>query len=231
MRGRPDARGWVVRRQLNIASCSTKVLSEARQQPSFLEKSMGLYVHSLGELPTSAERGYYIYLLDYGWDEPLGEALRNNLPRMADIASRSNAVVIHGPRGVHFEDEVLSWHHVNREPAEDILPALLITTRHPSTIREAYGPAKGEKVTSNAMLIISLKKTCRSPQDGADLIQKVFSDIKGKKPLVEFQVAREMRRGVGQSLVDALVLEPTIVGCGVDVKKALAVLFGKWKSS
>ena len=67
---------------------------------------MGLYVHSLGEIPIGAQRAYYVYLLDYGWEEELGNAVRANLPRMADLASRANAVVIHGPRGVHFEDEV-----------------------------------------------------------------------------------------------------------------------------
>lgn len=92
---------------------------------------MGLYIHSLGEIPTGTERAYYIYLLDYGWKEALGNAVRANLLRMADMASRSNAVVIHGPRGVHFEDEVLSWHRVNGQDAKDILPAILITTRHP----------------------------------------------------------------------------------------------------
>jgi hypothetical protein len=89
---------------------------------------MGLYVHSLGEIPTGAERAYYVYLLDYGWEEALGNAVRANLPRMADMASRSKAVVIHGPRGVHFEDEVLSWHRVNGQDAKNILPAILITS-------------------------------------------------------------------------------------------------------
>ena len=37
---------------------------------------MGLYVHSLGEIPNGAERAYYVYLLDYGWEEPLGSAVR-----------------------------------------------------------------------------------------------------------------------------------------------------------
>ena len=69
---------------------------------------MGLYVHSLGEIPNGAERAYYVYLLDYGWEEPLGTAVRVNLPRMVDLASRSDAVVIYGPRSMHFEDEVLS---------------------------------------------------------------------------------------------------------------------------
>lgn len=188
---------------------------------------MGLYVHSLGELPASARRGYCVYLLDYGWDEPLGEAMRKNFPQMADNASRANAVVIHGPRGVHFEDEVLSWHHVNGEPAENILPALLITTRHPSTIRESYGPVTGQPVPPDAMLLIPLKKACQTAQDVADLIQRVFMDITAKKPLLEFQIAREMRRGEGRALVDALILEPHVRGVDVDVQMALATLFGK----
>jgi hypothetical protein len=82
---------------------------------------MGLYVHSLGEIPTGTERAYYVYLLDYGWEESLGNAVRANLQKMADIASRSNAVVIHGPRGVHFEDEVLSCYRVNGQDAKDII--------------------------------------------------------------------------------------------------------------
>lgn len=36
---------------------------------------MGLYVQSLNNIPQSAHRDYYIYLLDYGWSEPLGNAL------------------------------------------------------------------------------------------------------------------------------------------------------------
>jgi hypothetical protein len=50
---------------------------------------MGLYVHSLGEIPAGTERAHYVYLLDYGWEESLGNAVRANLPKMADLASRS----------------------------------------------------------------------------------------------------------------------------------------------
>ena len=39
-------------------------------------KQMGLHIHSLGQLPATAERAYYVYLLDYGWHEPLGAAGR-----------------------------------------------------------------------------------------------------------------------------------------------------------
>ena len=39
-------------------------------------KQMGLHIHSLGQLPATVERAYYVYLPDYGWHEPLGAAGR-----------------------------------------------------------------------------------------------------------------------------------------------------------
>ena len=48
---------------------------------------MGLYVQSLNNIPQSAHRDYYIYLLDYGWSEPLGNALMNNYEKMAQLAA------------------------------------------------------------------------------------------------------------------------------------------------
>jgi len=80
---------------------------------------MGLMIHSLGELPATVERGYYVYLLDYGWDEPLGDILARNFEKMAERASRQNAVVLRGVVGSHFSDEVLSWHQVNGQPGEE----------------------------------------------------------------------------------------------------------------
>ena len=100
---------------------------------------MGLYVQSLNNIPQSAHRDYYIYLLDYGWSEPLGNALMNNYEKMAQLAAENDAVVIRGTHRVHFEDEVLSWHHINGENAEDLLPAILITNRHPYLFKESYG--------------------------------------------------------------------------------------------
>lgn len=179
---------------------------------------MGLYVHSLGEIPSGATRNYYVYLLDYGWDEPLGEAVRRNIPQMADRASRTRAAVIHGPVGVHFTDEVLSWHHINGQPAEKILPALLVTTRHPETIREYYTEGSG-KSTDDAMLLIPLKKVCKNATDVATLINQVFTDIKDEKRLKSFAVKKQMRRGVKNAIVDAVVVQPKIGGLGFDLRK------------
>ena len=142
---------------------------------------MGWYVHSIGELPREAYRSYYVYLLDYGWDETFGEAVRSNLPRMADAASRSDAVVIHGPRGMHFEDEVLSWHDINGSPADDILPAILVTTGHPRTFREVFGPSARFRAPADALLLIPLRKTCKTPDDVVTLIDRLFRDVAGKK--------------------------------------------------
>ena len=180
---------------------------------------MGLYVHSLAEIPTGVARAYYVYLLDYGWEEALGNAVRENLPRMAEMASRSNAVVIHGPRGVHFEDEVLSWHRVNGEDAKDILPAILITTRHPSTFRESFATKKSGKENKDALLLIPLRKVCKSSGDVVELIQKVFEDVKSKKQLCEFRATKKMRRGVAGALVNAVILQPKVGGIGFDLKK------------
>src|SRR5574337_357593 len=179
---------------------------------------MGLYVHSLGEVPTEAKRNYYVYLLDYGWDEPLGEAVRKNISQMADRASRSNAVVVHGPR-VHFADEVLSWHHINGEPADDILPALLITTRHPKTIKDSYEANRPRPIPDDALLLIPLKKICSSPGQVVELIDRIFRDIKGVRKLTKFAVVKQMRRGVGSAIVDAMILRPSVSGIGIDLKK------------
>jgi hypothetical protein len=180
---------------------------------------MGLYIHSLGEIPIGAERAYYVYLLDYGWEEPLGSAVRANLPRMADLASRSDAVVISGPRGVHFEDEVLSYHRVNGQDAADVLPAILITTRHPSTFQESFSMLRSDPKNKDALLLLPLRKVCKSSEEVADLIHRVFEDIKSKKRLSEFQAAKRMERGVGGALVDAVILQPKLGGVGFDIKK------------
>jgi hypothetical protein len=92
---------------------------------------MGLMFHSLGEIPAQAERDYYLYLLDYGWEEPIRDSLFANFGHMADRASRTNCVVFRGTVGHHFSDEVLSWHNINGLDGESCQSAILITTRNP----------------------------------------------------------------------------------------------------
>lgn len=182
---------------------------------------MGLWIQSLENIPLEAKRDYFIYLLDYGWTEPLGEALMNNYEKMASIAAEHRAVVIRGTHRVHFEDQVLSWHHINGEEAEDLLPAVLITNRHPYQFRENFGN-KQKRIEENLkLIIIPLKKYCKTTTEVVSMIEKIFVDVKEKKDLTDFRINREMRKGLGHALVDGLVLEPNIAGVGFNFNKLI----------
>jgi hypothetical protein len=178
---------------------------------------MGLMIHSLGELPLEAKRSYYVYLLDYGWHEPLAEVVHQNFPRMADLASRHGAVVMRGLVGAHFADEVLSWHHVNGQPAEEILPAILITTIHPEYFRAQAGV--GARSLKDKLLLIPLRKTCGSASEVVSVIEKIFNDIKDKKGLPDFAVAKELKKGKKGAVIDSLILQPNFAGLGLDLKR------------
>ena len=189
---------------------------------------MGLYIQSLENIPPNAKRDYFIYLLDYGWHEPLGEALMNNYEKMASIAAENKAVVIRGTHRVHFEDEVLSWHHINGEHAEDILPAILITNRHPGKFRESYGyQSSGREESMDKdlkMILIPLKKFCSSTTEVVSLIEKIFNDIRAQKNLDDFRIAKEIKNGMGKALADALILEPNFAGLGFSFRKMIEYL-------
>jgi hypothetical protein len=181
---------------------------------------MGLWVHSLGEVPANAERDYYLYVLDYGWDEPLSRVLNQNLQRMMDLASRNEAVVIKGLDSNHFENEVFSCHGINGERSDEILPAILITTLHPKYFHEQNGRFHEREELDDKLLLIPLRKTCSTSDEVVNLIAKIFSDIAEKKELTNFSVQRQMqKKGRFGAFVDALVLEPNISGLGVDLKK------------
>jgi hypothetical protein len=178
---------------------------------------MGLMVHSLGELPPDVARGYYVYVLDYGWKEPLSDALGDNFGRMSDLASRRNAVVLRGTVGSHFADEVLSWHGVNGEPGEEVLPAIMITTRNPHEFRAPLGKAANQ----HSMVLIPLKGVCKTTTDVTDLIQRIFADIGEGKDLVEFEVVKEQKKGVRGAVVDALTVRPAVGPLALDLKQLI----------
>lgn len=178
---------------------------------------MGLMIHSLGELPATVEREYYIYLLDYGWHEPLADAVFQNFNKMADMASRNNAVVMRGV-GCHFADEVLSWHHLDGQPADNLLPAILITTRHPHDFHLRPPAEDGGTEVDDRMLIIPLRSACKTTSEVVELIDKLFMDIRERKNLGDFSVAKELKKGTEGALVDALILQPNFAGVGLDLK-------------
>lgn len=183
---------------------------------------MGLLVHNLGNLPVDTERDYFIYMLDYGWHEPLSEAIRANFTNMARLASESKSVVIAGVEPIHFENEVFSYHGINGEDGEEILPALMITTLHPRYFRNNNQSLRERGEIDDKLLIIPLKSCCKTTSDVIDLISKLFKDIKEKKSLADFSIQKEIRKGSGwRSLADAFILRPNVHGVGIDFKKLL----------
>jgi len=182
---------------------------------------MGLMIHSLDNIPKDARRDYFIYLLDYGWEEPISQALRNNFDKMAEIASNNKAVVIKGTEVAHFQNEVMSWHRINNEDAEDLLPGLLITNKHPDYFRDSNENYSGRRNTIRLdknedlkMILIPFKRMCKSTSEVVSLIEKVFNDIKAEKDLVDFRVGMELNKGVGRAIVDSIILEPNFSGLG-----------------
>ena len=194
---------------------------------------MGLHVHSLSNIPKSENRDYLIYLLEYGWHEPLAEALNNNFDKMAGVAAQSRAVVIKGTELAHFENEVFSWHQINNERGDDILPAVLITNAHPSYFmdnNQGYSRKSGLYRESEdgelKLILIPLKKFCSNTSEVVSLIEKLFADIAAGKDLSEFKIAKEAQKGIGSAIVDALILEPNISGVGFSFKKLGGFLRG-----
>lgn len=187
---------------------------------------MGLMIHSLEGLSERHHRDYFIYLLDYGWEEPLSEALRKNFSKMADLASRKeNAVVIMSTEvGAHFSDEVLSWHSINGEDAtnESLLPAILVTNRHPAEFRRRANH-EGERVESDMkMILFPLKKYCKNTTEVVTLIQKIFSNIQQEKDLDNFEVYKIKKKGIGGAFANAILLEPNFAGLGFSFNKFIA---------
>ena len=184
---------------------------------------MGLMVHSLEGMPEEHNRDYFIYLLDYGWHEPLSEVMIKNFGKMATLASeQKNAVVImKADVGVHFSDEVLSWHKINNDDAEKdkLLPAILVTNRHPAEFKKR-GDSEKFKIEPNLkMILFPLKKHCKDTSEVISLIQMIFSKIKNGEDLDNFNITAEKKRGIRGAIADSLILEPNFAGLGFNFNK------------
>lgn len=190
---------------------------------------MGLMIYSLDNIPAGAKRDYFIYLLDYGWTEPISEILNKNFEEMSKIAAENKAVVIKGTVASHFQNEVLSWHHINGEDAENLLPALLITNKHPQYFKESNSSFQYENIKNMGinetedmkMILIPFKECCNNEKDVMTIINSVFSDIENGKDLSNFSISKKNKKGVGRHIVDSVILQPNLNGIGIDIKKLL----------
>ena len=190
---------------------------------------MGLWVHSLDNIPQTTNRDYFIYLLDYGWDEPISNVLNSNFEKMAQKSAQNRAVVIKG-LGVHFDNEVFSWHHINGIDGNDVLPALLITNQHPSYFRDHWCDFERntdlyrENSEKNMKLIlIPFRKFCKTSTEVIELVQKIFENIESQKDINDFSILSEIKKNTSNrvNLFDTIILQPNISGVGIDLKMLL----------
>lgn len=184
---------------------------------------MGLCISHLDAVTIKSERSLYLYLLDFGWPDGQWEQLfKRHFMALADRASRSKAAVIGSMRGVHFADEVLSWHKVGQLSAEEVLPALLITKTHPS-----YFAGGGQDVGSGieTLLVIPLKPICTGETEFLRTIEGIFRDLERGLELKNFQVAQHDVRANNVSMLgrlsSAIEVKPGAFGVSVDLKSLL----------
>ena len=186
---------------------------------------MGLMIHSIEGLSEKHNRDYFIYLLDYGWEEPLSDALRKNFGQMANLASENkNAVVIMGALvGAHFSDEVLSWHSINGEDAnkDQLLPAILVTNRHPAEFHRRAMREDAKAEVDLKMILFPLKKYCKNTTEVVTLIQQIFTSIKLGKDLDNFGISKVKKKGIGGALANSILLEPNFAGLGFSFNKLI----------
>jgi hypothetical protein len=186
---------------------------------------MGLKVSTIARLPIATDRDYFIYFLDYGWDEPLSNALHNNFDRMADFAAQHRSLVIEGLNRQEFANEVLSWHHVNGEDAENLLPAIMIADCDPRLLEQSneFSVRRSVRTRDRAkperFFIVPLKQVCKNPTEVAALLTQITEDIKNKRELSNFSVKKMVNRSA-EGLGEMFVLKPSFAGVGIDLKKA-----------
>lgn len=204
---------------------------------------MGLIVKTLKEIPVvevSDERSLYVYLLDYGWpDGDYENIFRNNWEKLSNRAEETGAIVVRSTKGVHFANEVLSWHHICGHEASDILPAILITKCPPSYFE--MGAIENSHLMTSAALtgdssqsigeiaLLPLKQICQSPDNFLTIISSIFDDLDKGLTLKNFR-AKEfdvLNRDIKQidSIKDrvgrAFILQPNFAGIGIDIKKLI----------
>jgi hypothetical protein len=188
---------------------------------------MGLKVTTISRLPVATDRDYFIYFLDYGWDEPIVQALYANFERLASFAAEHRSLVITGLNRSEFANEVLSWHKVNGEDSADLLPAIMIADCDPRLLSQSnefasQGFKNRKGVRPQRFVIIPLRKFCKSATDVITLLEQITADIKAKKPISHFEVNKVLDR-TNEGLADVLVLRPSISGMGIDLKKAFEI--------
>jgi len=198
---------------------------------------MGLKVTTLARLPAKTDRAFFVYFLDYGWDDELTGAMYANFDVFAGVAADNRSLLIAGLNRTEFANEVLSWHHVNSEPADELLPAIMVTDVEPHALAAAsefdFGAVRHHPRSRAAyperFLLIPLREFCKTAADVTALLQALAEDLRSGRPLAGFEIRRIKAKGANAA-ADMVVLQPNVAGIGVDLKEIFKWSREKWES-
>ena len=190
---------------------------------------MGLYVNHLDTVSLNGERSLYIYLLDYGWSDSFWRDLfQKHFMTMANRASETGAVVVASPNGVHFANEVLSWHRVGHLDASRVLPGILLTKTHPNLFHEDSNDDTLAAPGFDDLLVVPLAPFCTTEAEFISSVERIFSDLKNGFQLANFSIAKHSipltsDGALGRRIVNAVELKPGMFGMSVNLKSLLGL--------
>ncbi|GIL01955.1 MAG: hypothetical protein BroJett030_18540 [Alphaproteobacteria bacterium] len=198
---------------------------------------MGLKITTLARLPEKTDRAFFVYFLDYGWDDDLTRAMYENFDMLAEVAAENRGLLVAGLDRTEFANEVLSWHHVNNDPADDLLPAIMVTDVEPRLLADASGFDFGEvrqrpssrTAYPERFVLIPLRDICNSAADVTELLQKLVTDLRSGRSLPDFEICRVKAKGP-DAAANMVILQPNVGGIGVDLKEIYRWSKEKWQS-
>lgn len=77
------------------------------------------------------------------------------------------------------------------------------------------------------MVLIPLRELVQNGNDVAGLMRQIFEDIKKGKRLNDFEVARKLSPGRASTFMEGIVLKPSFMGIGFDLKTIPKLFRGK----
>lgn len=183
---------------------------------------MGLKVSTIARLPLDSERDYFVYFLDYGWDDSFSEVMYKNFDKFASGLAGQKGLVIAGLNRQEFADEVLSWHRLNGEPTDELLPAILVSGCHPEEFKRSNKFDRGWREGSEGVrkhdgaILIPLRNVCKNPDEVVPIISSILGSIRNRQKIEEFDILHQM--GGSDEKAEIFVLQPNLYGLGVDLR-------------
>lgn len=192
---------------------------------------------TLRPLPDKTGRDFSIYFLDYGWNDELTRAMYENFDTLPGVSADNRSLLIAGPNRTEFANEVLSWHHVNNDPADELLPAIMVTDVEPrllaSDISIDVGPIRRRPASKTAypekFILLPLRDVSRTAADVTALLQTLASDLRSGRALWGFEIGRVKAKGP-DAAANMAIRQPNIGGVGIDLEEVCKLPKEKWQS-